>query len=113
MGIELQKVKRNSNLAEWAEMVRSCKNSGMTVKSWCLEQRLNEKTYYYRQKQVCNAFPAKMNPPVQFAAVKQPGIGTTAEGRIRIHIGIADISVEGHADLDQLRDVLRIVSETC
>ena len=113
MGIELQKVKRDSNLSEWAEMVRSCKNSGLTVKAWCLEQRLNEKTYYYRQKQVCNAVPAKMNPPVQFAEVKQPGIATTAEGGICIHIGIADIRVEEYADLDQLRDVLRIVCEIC
>lgn len=52
MSVELQEVKRSSHLAEWAEMVRSCKNSGLTVQTWCREHGLNEKTYYHRQIQV-------------------------------------------------------------
>lgn len=113
MGIELQKVKRSGNLAEWAEMVRACKNSGLTVKNWCLEQGLKEKTYYYRQRQICNVLPAQMSSPVQFAEVSQPKMSMVTEGEIRIHIGAAEIRVDSHTDLALLQNVLHIVTETC
>ena len=113
MSIELQKVKRSSHLAEWAEMIRSCRNSGLTVKAWCLEHGINDKTYYYRQKQVCNALPAKMNSPVQFAEVHRSGSNALAESIIHIQIGAARISVDDATDLNLLRDVLRTVAEIC
>ena len=113
MSVELQQIKRNSSLAEWAEMVRTCKNSGLTVKAWCKEQGLNEKTYYYRQKQLCNALPEKAGNAIQFAEIRQPVIDGTPEDGIHIRIGTADISVHSNADLDLLREVLRIVTETC
>ncbi|MDD2302916.1 MAG: hypothetical protein PHG30_10170 [Eubacteriales bacterium] len=113
MRVELQKVKHNNNLAEWAEMVRACKNSGMTVRAWCHEQGLNEKTYYYRQKQICNALPERMNTPVQFAEVDSPTTGAANGSGVQIRIGAAEIHVDSHADLALLRDVLRIVAQTC
>lgn len=122
MGIELQKVKRSNNLVEWAEMIRACKNSGLTVKAWCMEHGVNDKTYYYRQKQVCNTLPAKLNPPVQFAQMSSPvqfaevdqsKTSMVTEGEIRIHIGVAEIRVDSHADLALLQNVLRIVTQTC
>ena len=113
MSIELQKVKRSSNLAEWAEMIRCCKSSGLTVKAWCKEHGVNDKTYYYRQKQVCNALPAKLNPPVQFAEVNRTASNALTESIIHIQIGAAKISVDGTTNLDLLRDVLRTVAEIC
>lgn len=77
------------------EIVRSCKNSGLTVRAWYREHGLNEKTYYYRQKQVCNAIPAnRAAVPVQFAEVGQPETMLREPGAvIQIHIGNAKIDV--------------------
>ena len=113
MSVELQQIKSSNNLVAWAEMVRACKNSGMTVRAWCQENGINEKTYYHRQKRVCNALPESLCPPLQFAEVKRieesrfPGAG------IKIRIGMAEISVDGNTDLALLRDVLRVVTQTC
>ena len=113
MSIELQNVKRSSNLTKWAEMVRSCKNSGMTVRAWCLEHGVNEKTYYYRQKQLCNALPESAGKSVQFAEVSRPTGNAVDEGVIQIRIGAAEIRADGHTNLDLLREVVRIAIEIC
>ncbi len=115
MSVEFQQIKRSSHLAEWSEMVRKCKSSGMTVRAWCREHGLNEKTYYHRQKQVCNAIPANCAAvPVQFAEVGQPETAPQKSGAaIQIHIGNAKIDVSSGADLFLLRDVIRIVSGIC
>ena len=113
MSVELQQIKRSSNLTEWAEMVRCCRSSGMTVRAWCQEQGLNEKTYYHRQKQVCNALPERFGQPVQFAEVSQPALSTRPDGGVRIRIGAAEISVGNGADLALLREVVLIVARTC
>lgn len=113
MSVELQRVKRGSHLAEWTEMVRQCRNSGMTVKAWCGEQGLNEKTYYHRQKQVCNALPEGIGQTVRFAEVSGPAIRVPSGNAVHIRIGAADISVDGNTDLELLRNILRIAAETC
>lgn len=113
MSVELQKVKRSSHLAEWSEMVRACKNSGMTVRAWCADQGLNEKTYYHRQKQVCNALPEKLCRSAQFAEVSPATIAASAGVGIQIRIGAAEIQVDENTDLALLRDILRVVAGIC
>ena len=113
MSVELQKVKRNSHLAEWSEMVRACKSSGLTVRAWCEEQGLNEKTYYHRQKQVCNALPEKICRPAQFAEVRPATFAACAGAGIQIRIGAAEFHVDGNTDLVLLRDILRVVAGIC
>lgn len=44
--------KRQYLLQTWAPIIRDCKNSGMTVKSWCEEHDINEKRFYYWQRRV-------------------------------------------------------------
>ena len=36
----------------WTERVRECHTSGMTVKAWCEQNNINQKTYYYWQRKV-------------------------------------------------------------
>ena len=42
-------------LAQWAEMVRSRNESGLTVTDWCKQNGINIKTYYYRLKRMRQA----------------------------------------------------------
>ena len=88
-------------------------NSGLTVRAWCAEQGLNEKTYYHRQKQVCNALPEKMCRPAQFAEVSPATIAASTGAGIRIRIGAAEIHVDGNTDLSLLRDILRAIAGIC
>ena len=52
---ELSHLNHHKNLAQWQQMVYDCRNSGMTVKAWCAENGINDKTYYYRQRKVWEA----------------------------------------------------------
>ena len=94
-------------------MVRKCRNSGMTVKARCREQGLNEKTYYHRQNEVCNALPEGMWQTVWFAEVSRQAISAPSGDAVHIHIGAADISVDDNTNLELLRNILRIAVETC
>ncbi len=52
---EIEKVKKEVKLAQWAEMVRSRNESGLTVTGWCKQNGINLKTYYYRLKRMRQA----------------------------------------------------------
>jgi len=50
--MNVQEVKRQVRLREWAEQINDCKQSGLTVKAWCKENGVYIKTYYNRMKKV-------------------------------------------------------------
>ena len=52
---ELIQLNHHRNLAQWQQLVYDCRNSDMTVKAWCAENGISEKTYYYRQRKVWDA----------------------------------------------------------
>ena len=45
-------VKQQMKLREWAEQIETRRASGMTVQSWCAENGMNVKTYYYHLRKV-------------------------------------------------------------
>ena len=49
---KISRIKTDLLMREWAEMVRTCRSSGLTVKEWFLNNGINIKTYYYRLKRV-------------------------------------------------------------
>ena len=51
----LKVVAHNTLLQEWAERVKECRSSGLSVKEWCLENNVGLSTFYTWQKRVFNA----------------------------------------------------------
>ena len=49
---EIRTVKRQLMLEEWEKQVVDCRSSGLTVQEWCRQNGVNDKTYYYRLRQV-------------------------------------------------------------
>ena len=45
-------MKQQMKLREWAEQIEARRASGMTVQSWCAENGMNVKTYYYHLRKV-------------------------------------------------------------
>lgn len=35
---------------QWKQIITNCNNSGISKKQWCLENGINEKSFYYYQK---------------------------------------------------------------
>ena len=50
---EIRTVKRQLMLEEWEKQVIDCRSSGLTVKEWCRQNGMKDKTYYYRLRKVC------------------------------------------------------------
>lgn len=48
----LQTVNQQRKLSEWAERVSECRNSGLSVKTWCRENGVSEQTYYKWQRRL-------------------------------------------------------------
>ena len=65
---ELSKLNHHAHLAQWQQLVYDCRHSGMTVRAWCVQNGVSEKTYFYRQRKVWEATQpgtANQQPPSQ------------------------------------------------
>ena len=71
MSVKISEVKQEYQLQEWSGMLRQRKESGLSVKDWCLEQGISEHSYYYRLRRLrqmaCNALEQAQS--VQLAEV--------------------------------------------
>ena len=105
---EIAKVKKEVKLAQWAEMVRSRNESGLTVTDWCKENGINLKTYYYRLKRmrqaVCNEIEQHDIVPVE----PNVGPGTAAE-KIELSVGDVKISLPDDFNESTLRRLLGVL----
>ena len=37
-------------LKEWSKIIQDCYTSGLTQKEWCMQNHINEKSFYYWQR---------------------------------------------------------------
>jgi len=49
---EINTVKHQLLLSDWAKKIAACQSSALTVNEWCQRQNINSKTYYYWLKRV-------------------------------------------------------------
>ena len=48
----LQTLNAAQRVELWAERIAECRSSGMSVRAWCREKEISEKTYYYWQRRL-------------------------------------------------------------
>lgn len=46
----MDKITHEMRLIKWTPIIRECRGSGMSVKSWCVQNNVNEKQFYYWQR---------------------------------------------------------------
>jgi len=52
MSNELQIYDARQRLAYWTDVIRRCRNSSLTVRGFCEQEGIREKTYYYWQRKI-------------------------------------------------------------
>lgn len=52
MGHSLQRLNAAQRIQLWVERIAECRSSGKSVRAWCLEYEISEKTYYYWQRRL-------------------------------------------------------------
>ena len=63
-------LKREAMLREWSAKIVECRNSGKTVKEWCVEQGIAVQTYYRWEKR----FVEKATQQLSLPATTQAGL---------------------------------------
>ncbi len=111
---------REYRLSQWFPIVKTCRESGMTVRAWCEQNDVNEKQFYYWQRCLREAACQSLsdtNQNSKFVQVpcltsnKSNSTKSTFEPSMVIRIG--DISVELSDDVspDFLAKVLHVISD--
>ena len=108
----LQVMSKQERLDNWTARIMACRSSGLTVRAWCQENGLSEKTYYYWQRRLFQTLSEQQQAIRQpaFAEITptsyvQPSGGVA--GTIRISGAEADI--HSGADAVTVETVLRIL----
>ena len=103
---KIEKVKKEVQLKQWAEMVQCRNKSGLTVTQWCADNNINLKTYYYRLKKVreamCNEIESHDIVPVTPQTEEQ-------SARIDLSVGDVKISLPDNFSSDALRKILEVL----
>ena len=106
--IKIAKVKKKIKLAQWAEMVRSRIESGLTVTDWCRQNSINIKTYYYRLKRVRQAVCSEMERHDIVPVEPIAGTEITTE-KIELSIGDVKISLPDDFNESTLKRLLGVL----
>lgn len=98
--MDVKKVTQDVRLQQWANTIRECNASGLSVKSWCKEQNIGEGSYYYWLKKLRKSACDLMPDEKKFVPVHVPDVASETQSSshaILIHKG--DISIEFPNDI--------------
>lgn len=74
-------VKERVRRKEWAERIRQCSSSGLTIPEWCKQNNINPKTYYYHlrkiRKEICEQIPVPVMTVPEVCPTVKIHIGET------------------------------------
>ena len=104
----LQVMSKQERLENWTARIMACRSSGMTVRAWCRENGLSEKTYYYWQRRLFQTLSEQKTVyKTAFAEVTPPVCSGNVAVTVRIAGAVADI--HPGADAATVETVLRIL----
>ena len=109
-------IKRQAALVEWAERVRACRSSGLSVTAWCEEEGIERKTYYRWEREVLKLAGENrtQGQEVEFAQLSpaaQVQTEESAEAKICVRVGRATVEVYPGADLETVGALCRVLSD--
>jgi hypothetical protein len=126
--MDVQKVTHEIRLQQWIGIIKECRGSGKSVKSWCKEKGISEKGYFYWQRRVreaacqelstyqeqqaVKATPCDTNTPV-FAECRIPEDNHAGRTAVTIHLNRAVVEIHHGADAATIESVLRTLRTPC
>lgn len=104
----LQALSKQERLDTWTTIIMECRNSGMSVRSWCQENGLNEKTYYYWQRRLFQTLSAQQECTGSFAEIT-PMTRLSTDVAVTVRIAEAEADIHNGADAETVGMVLRLL----
>ena len=103
----LQRLNAAQRVQLWAERIAECRSSGMSVRGWCREHEISEKTYYYWQRRLYQQMVSTAEA-VSFAEVPtlvETGQNTGATAKISL--SGASVEIYPGADAQIIETILQ------
>lgn len=104
---EIMAVRNQYRLEEWKGLIKGRKESGQSVKAYCAEQGITERTYYYWLHKL-RSEAAKQLPV--FAEVETRDLRQKAEA-LHIQYGVVKIELPGNMDAEAVAAILKAVQQ--
>lgn len=119
--MDTRKIAVELRLGHWAGAMQERKESGLSIRRWCGENGISEKTYYYWQRKlrenVCERLEQETGTSLVAAAPTFAQVSmkeeTAAASRISIRFGEAEVEIEGNASPEVVERILRVLRGTC
>ena len=114
-----RELKHEAPLREWREKVMECRNSGMNVKKWGEERRIDRKTYYRWEREILAkasqelAVREQMDTPVFIEVREGPRFERIREGTVaaRLYTALGKLDIYAGADRETLRAVVEALKD--
>ena len=108
-------------LSQWMPIIKECLASGMSARSWCQQNDVNEKQFYYWQRKikiisgellpVRTPNPKFIQVPVNTSKPEAEQSSSRFIPSMVIHIGKAVVELADHAQPELLTSVLKVLSD--
>ena len=108
------KLKHRVKLQEWAARIQDCRSSGLSVRAWCRQERINATTYYRWERELLTAadqVPCSAVPAVTFAErpVPKQVSCNVAERCATLRIGSASLDIYPGCNAEQLKMLVELL----
>lgn len=114
---KVSEAKTKFRIKQWTKIIQSCQTSGMTVVSWCDQNNINTKSYYYWLRKlrtlVCeteNLQVVKKEQAIVPLSIKPANVLPPA---ITIHLSAASIDIHQGASKETVEAVLAALKALC
>ncbi len=115
------------NIQKWSKLIEECKNSGKSVRSWCLQNDINHSQYFYWQRKICKEI-TKSCDKKEVATVDKMAVENTIFAEVRLseepvyvetindvaismYVNNNPIQIYNNASEDILRRTLRVLKD--
>jgi len=121
--MDTRAVAHDIRLRHWAGMLKEQQESGRSIRAWCRENKVAEKTYYYWQRKLREVACEQMTA-LQAAGISAPGFAevrteplalseTTTPSRICVETDRIRITTDSTYPPDKLASLIRELSRPC
>lgn len=94
-------------LQQWADMIRACRESGMSNKEFCRQNGISEKTYYYRLRKLRQAACETERP--KLVRLETSTEQDTGKSVILLRYKDAELEIHAGTDRDTITAVLQVL----
>ncbi len=106
-----QVMAKQERLENWTARIAACRGSGMTVRAWCRENGLSEKTYYYWQRRLFDTLSHQREGVQPTFAEITPSSVNRQDPSIAVTVRLSGAEADIHvgADAATVETVLRVL----